>query len=675
MPPNSIYQQHRSAAFYAAASGAAAACLILCGAAAMVFLYAGIAVWPFLMPQAAGLKANAIVAFVLAGFALWGQRAPLVEPDALQRLGKGIAQLLGLAVLAIGAFTLMQFVFNVDLRIDQLLYRESGVLPHPGRMSALSAACFMLAGAGLMMLDVSSRSGHYPAEYFAVLIVALMGIPLIGHLYGAVAMLEAPAAPGVPLQAVFLFMVLAAGMLAARPAHRLMAAWNSTAPGGHLLRSLLPKSILLLVGLDLAVEWGAHRGWLAQESISPMVILLTSGWLAILFWRAAAMLNREYDVRRKGEVALSESTALLRAVSDNTPDAIYVKDRHGRMIFANPATLRMLDKNAAAVIGRGSREIYGNPADAQMVEQSDRAVMASGKPQMVEETVSFPYGCRTFYSTKAPWIDERGEVLGLVGISTDITERKRVEDALREHETQLEALVTARTAEVSELIGHLEATREEEKRAIARELHDDLGSALTALNMHLAILFQQLPNEAKLADRVTQIKSLLSSVTQTTRRIQVGLRPDKLDIFGIKTAIAELAIEFEDYTGVACRVDLPDEELSYAPQIDIALFRMVQEMLNNIAKHAHATRVDIVLDDLDDRVMLSVRDNGVGMPAQQPAGTLTHGLRGMRERAGYLGGEVKIISAPGNGTSIVITLPKKTPAQSAAHAGAAAGRT
>ena len=673
MPPNPIYPEHRSAAFYAAASGAMAACLILCGATAMIFLYAGFAVWPFLMPQATGLKANTIVAFIFAGFALWGQRAPLGEPDALQRLGKGIAQLLGLAVFAIGAFTLMQFLFNVDLRIDQLLYRDSSALPHPGRMPALAAVCFMLAGAGLMMLDINSRSGHYPAEYFAVLIVALMGIPLIGHLYGAVAMLGASSAPGVPLQATLLFMVLAIGMLAARPTHRLMSAWNTTAPGGHLLRSLLPKSVLLLVGLDLAVEWGAHRGLLAQENISPVVLLLTSGWLAILFWRAAAMLNREYDVRRKGEVALSESNALLRAVSDNTPDAIYVKDRQGRMIFANPATLRMLDKNAAAVIGRGSRDIYRNPADAQLVDESDRAVISSGKPQMVEETVSFPYGSRTFYSTKAPWINERGEVLGLVGISTDITERKRVEDALREHETQLEALVTARTAEVSELIGHLEATREEEKRAIARELHDDLGSALTALNMHLAILFQQLPDETKLMDRVAQIKSLLSAVTQTTRRIQVGLRPDKLDIFGIKTAISELAIEFEDYTGVVCRVDLPDEEVSYAPQIDIALFRMVQEALNNIAKHAHATRVDIVLDDLDDRVALSIRDNGVGMPAQQPAGMLTHGLRGMRERAGYLGGEVKIISAPGNGTGIVITLPKEALPQNAAHTGAAEG--
>jgi signal transduction histidine kinase len=250
--------------------------------------------------------------------------------------------------------------------------------------------------------------------------------------------------------------------------------------------------------------------------------------------------------------------------------------------------------------------------------------------------------------------------MGLVGISTDITERKRMEMALKAHETQLEALVAARTAEVSELIGHLETTREEEKRAIARELHDDLGSALTALNMHLSLLFQQMPDEPKFAERATKVKTLLSSITGATRRIQIGLRPDKLDVFGIKVAIAEQAAEFEKYSGVHCVASVPDDAVHYAPRVDIALFRMVQEALNNIAKHAQATHVDVVLDDTDDEIILSVRDNGVGIPPGK-SNTVTHGLRGMRERAGYLGGSVRIESAPGKGTLIVIAIPK-TPA-------------
>jgi len=263
----------------------------------------------------------------------------------------------------------------------------------------------------------------------------------------------------------------------------------------------------------------------------------------------------------------------------------------------------------------------------------------------------------TMHSTKAPWLNANGEVMGLVGISTDITERKRMEDSLKAHETQLEALVAARTAEVSELIGHLETTREEEKRSIARELHDDLGSALTALNMHLSLLFQQMPPEPKFTERSLKIKALLSSITDATRRIQNGLRPDKLDVFGIKIAIAEQAAEFEKYTGVTCNASLPDDRLIYAPRVDIALFRMVQESLNNIAKHAQATHVDVILDDADDEILLTIRDNGVGIPTAQ-SGVITHGLRGMRERAGYLGGSVRVSSSAGGGTTIAISIPK-----------------
>jgi PAS domain S-box-containing protein len=436
-----------------------------------------------------------------------------------------------------------------------------------------------------------------------------------------------------------------------------MSLWNSTSPGGRLLRSLLPNSLLLLVALDFAIKWGVQNGLYGADKASPLLILLSSSLLFVMFSRMAALLNREYEGRRKGEVALAESNALLQVVSDSTPDAIFVKDHEGRMIFANPAKLRLLGRQNDEVIGLRSADLYDDPADAELIDSEDKSVMESGQPKVFEATMTFPYGERTLHSTKAPWRNAKGEVMGLVGISTDITERKRMEDALKAHETQLEALVTARTIEVSELIGHLETTREEEKRAIARELHDDLGSALTALNMHLSLIFQQMPEDQKFTDRAAKIKVLLGSITDATRRIQIGLRPDKLDVFGIKVAIAEQAVEFEKYSGVECNASLPDDPLAYAPRVDIALFRMVQEALNNIAKHARATRVDVVLDDTDDEIMLTVRDNGIGIPSEQP-GVVTHGLRGMRERAGYLGGSVKISSASGNGTTIVITIPK-----------------
>ncbi|MGV3741859.1 MAG: PAS domain-containing sensor histidine kinase [Burkholderiaceae bacterium] len=604
------------------------------------------------VPSFLSMQPPIALGLLMAGAALWLSSEGLALAERWKSRCLLAARILGAIVFLFGIATfLVQFSSSGA---------GTGVTPFAAFASipSLVASGFVLAGISLAFLDSATVKGQYVAEYAALAIAGLMSIPIIGYLYSAGGLVQIASSSAVPLPAAFLLAALAIGLLCARPGHPLMRLWNSTAPGGHLLRELLPKSLLLLVLLDLLVEGGARRGLYARENISSLVVLLTTIWLTVLFWRAASLLNREYDVRRKGEAALSETSALLRAVSDNTPDAIFVKDRRGRIVFANPATLRMLGKSADQVIGRRAGELYSDANAAQIAEASDRSVMESGRAEVVEETLELSGGMRTIYSTKAPWIDARGETLGLVGISVDITERKRMEDALKEHETQLEALVAARTAEVSELIGHLESTREEEKRKIARELHDDLGSALTALNMHLAILFQQMPQDPRLDERSAQVKALLSTVTQTTRRIQAGLRPDKLDIFGIKTAIAEQVLEFEDYTGIRCSASLPDEEVSYTSQIEIALFRMVQEALNNIAKHAKASHVDVVLDDSEDCIMLTVRDNGIGMSAAQAAQTVTHGLRGMRERASYLGGDVQIVSELGKGTRIIITLPK-----------------
>lgn len=551
-----------------------------------------------------------------------------------------------LPLLNLGLGDLFNLIFDADLG-----YLTTG--------DPLISLAFLMFGLSLLLVDYRTSDRHYPSEYLTFVLIGVMGIPLMGHLYYLLSFESLNSGKLMAPFVALLFLILAIGLLYARPNHRLMSLWTSTLPGKSLLRQLLPSSLLLLLILDLVTKWGLKNGVYSTAKASPILLLLSGALLLILFCRTAAILNREYDERRLGEAALAKSNALLRAVSDNTPDAIFVKDINGRMVFANPAKLRMLGKSVEQVIGFGNADIYKDHSDATRINLEDNSVLESGTARVFETTTRFDAGVRTLHSTKAPWLNEAGEVVGLVGISTDMTERKRMEDALKAHETQLEALVAARTSEVSELIGHLEATREEEKRAIARELHDDLGSALTALNMHLSLVFQQIPNDQKVVERIGKIKVLLESITTATRRIQAGLRPDKLDVFGIKVAIAEQAVEFEKYSAVKCNASLPDEDVHYASHVDIALFRMVQEALNNIAKHAQATRVDIVLDDTDDEINLTIRDDGIGIALEQPAAVMTHGLRGMRERAGYLGGSVKVSSTAGKGTSIIIMIPKR----------------
>lgn len=606
-------------------------------------------------------RSHTIIAMMLAGLSLGMQINP--APFAVRianRLLRFIAQGLALFVLLLGICSLVGIVFGMEAAIHSFFSssRFEQFLPDKHTMSFLTTICSILAGCGLLLLDYKTGNKRYPAEYCALAIAALMCIPMINFLFNVQLLSRLVPAAAISREVPPAFVVLAIGMLFSRPSHRMMAILFSPAPGGRLLRSVLPATLVLLVTLDLLAKWGAHQGFYNAELNSPLALLVGGALLMVLFWRAALMLNHEYGTRLKGEAKLARTNDLIRIVSDFTTDAISVKDRKGRYIFANPMALKILGRGLDTVIGHTSGELFTDPEAAANIEESNRTVLKEGKAQAIEFSVNTPTGQRTYYLTTAPWFGKQGEVLGTVGIATDITDRKRSEDALKAQEARLEKLVETRTLEVRELIGHLETMREEEKRAIARELHDDMGASLTALNMHLAILFQQIPNDPGIAERVVQINALLGSVTATKRRIQNGLRPDKLDIFGIKTAITDQAQDFENYTGVTCAVSLPDEDIKYSSELEISLFRMVQEALNNIAKHAKATHVDIILDDDEEYLYLTIRDNGIGMAVEAKPYNPTHGLRGMRERATYFGGSISIDSKPGCGTRISIVLPR-----------------
>ena len=349
--------------------------------------------------------------------------------------------------------------------------------------------------------------------------------------------------------------------------------------------------------------------------------------------------------------------ALLVAVSDNTNDLIFVKNLAGELLFANPAALRALGKTASEALHCTSLALFPDPDDAARIDRDDRHVMHAGASLTLEQTLRTTQGMRTYATTKSPWRDRSGELMGVVGISTDITARKQAEDSLRARELQLEATIAERTAALRELTNHIETIREEEKRAIARELHDDMGATLTSLSMHLQGAYILFPDEEKWALRKSKIKSLLSDVVATTRRMQTSLRPTMLDLFGLKTAIGDLMAEFGAQYGLICHASLPDEEPLLNARLDIGLYRMLQEILNNVAKHANASKVDVILDIDEDRLALTVRDDGIGIAAERLHNPTTYGLRGLRERAAFLGGSISIRGGAAGGTTVMIQIP------------------
>ncbi len=228
-----------------------------------------------------------------------------------------------------------------------------------------------------------------------------------------------------------------------------------------------------------------------------------------------------------------------------------------------------------------------------------------------------------------------------------------------------------RTAELTEMLAYVSGCWDEERRLLARQLHDSLGSSMTALTMHLALLSQHIPAEnTSMRDRSAQMKTLLANIIENNRKMQLELWNDKLEFLGLKAALAELVPEFGAEHGLVARASLPDEDGSYSRTQGVVLLRCAEEGLRNVAAHARATEVDVVLDDDGEQLMLTVRDNGAGLP--EGAGVMDsngyHGLRLLRERARFLGGTLELAAPDGGGALLRMTLPKAPPASAAGAA-------
>jgi signal transduction histidine kinase len=209
---------------------------------------------------------------------------------------------------------------------------------------------------------------------------------------------------------------------------------------------------------------------------------------------------------------------------------------------------------------------------------------------------------------------------------------------------------------LSELLGHLANCWDEERRQLARQLHDNLGSSMTALTMHLGLLAQHLP-EGKARDRAGQMKTLLNTIIETNRKMQLDLWNDKLEFLGIKAALSELATQFSADQSIAARASLPDEELQYTREQGVLLLRCAEEGLRNVAAHARASEAEVILDDDGDQAMLTVRDNGAGLAGHPEESPTCHGIRLLRERARLLGGSLVLSARPEGGAALTLTLP------------------
>ena len=376
-----------------------------------------------------------------------------------------------------------------------------------------------------------------------------------------------------------------------------------------------------------------HEAWMRLTIVAMFLGFgIYSQWIISARWRA------EREAKR--------ANMELKQIFDTAADAMRVVDSDFNTVRVNETFVALSGTTKEEAIGSKCYEVFRGPLchtkDCPLVciLENNRRVEHD-----VEKTRKDGNKIPCIVSA-TPFRGPEGHIIGIVEDFKNISERKKSEQALIQSHERLR-----------ELTSHLQVVREDERALIAREIHDELGQALTALKMDVHWLRKRLSGEKQgLIDKADAMSGLIDSTVYSVRRICAELRPRLLDDFGLSAAIEWEAEEFAKRTDIECEIHSDPEDMTLSHEISTAIFRIFQEALTNIARHANATRVEILLKRNHGRVRMIVRDDGKGINEQEIQNPKSFGIRGIRERVNYLGGKLYILGS-GNGTAVDVVIP------------------
>ncbi|HEV2912213.1 MAG TPA: PAS domain S-box protein [Pyrinomonadaceae bacterium] len=389
---------------------------------------------------------------------------------------------------------------------------------------------------------------------------------------------------------------------------------------------------------------------------------------------------RDVTERRRAEALLQASEERLRLLIESVTDySIIIQDMDGRIEVWNPGAERMFDYTQAEAVGQ-SIEIIFTPEDR--AQGAHLAEMKTAREQGVanDERWHLRKDGSRFYVSGVLTLLRDGGLMGYAKIARDLTESKRTEEELRRARAELELRVVERTSELAEanralrvenaerrqvekarlqLLRQLVRVQDDERRRIARDIHDHLGQQSTALRLQLEALKDQCKGYEELCGPIEQTQEIAARLDADVDFLAWELRPAALDDLGLAATLGNFVKEWSKHFQIPADFHTSgmDEERP-SPEVETSLYRIAQEALNNACKHAQASGVNVLLERRDHSVMLIVEDNGVGFdPSDKEQSEKGLGLLGMRERAGLVGGSLEIESAPNEGTTIFARVP------------------
>jgi PAS domain S-box-containing protein len=348
-----------------------------------------------------------------------------------------------------------------------------------------------------------------------------------------------------------------------------------------------------------------------------------------------------------------DADALFRSVADSAPVMLWMASADAQCTFVNRQWLTFTGRTLEQELGSGwMTGIHSD--DLSRVRDRVAEAMRSNRPLTIEYRLRRADGqYRWVVDAVSPRFDSRGTLVGFVGSTVDLTEHK--EEAVETHQR-----IRDSQEQMRRLAARIQAAREEERSALARELHDELGQTLTAIKLDLGRATGALRDarvSSTVVDRLQSLIGLVEIAIETVKRITTSLRPATLDHLGLPEAIRWEAMGFRARTGLRCHVRADKESTALNPEQQTALFRIFQEALTNVVRHARASAVHVTLAERRGLFDLRIRDNGRGVTDEEVADPRAVGVLGMRERAVLVGGTFTITGRRGKGTTVLVRVP------------------
>lgn len=360
---------------------------------------------------------------------------------------------------------------------------------------------------------------------------------------------------------------------------------------------------------------------------------------------------KDISERKEKEKQLQASETKYRGLAERCSDIVVLVEKTGSRVYWSPSSERILGYSRDELMDRRPEELMGSAEYARMREYISRIIEKGGAAENLDGRMVKKDGTEIIIEWTATPVYHGQQLTGIQFVGRDITTRKKSEEALRKSHKELQSLAK-----------HLESAREQERMTIAREVHDDLGQALTAIKFDLSWMKRHLPDGGadKLMGKIETATKMVNEAIQSVKSISTRLRPEILNDLGLEAAIEWYLDDFRKRTGIDCRSSI--QSLTFASdcmcdQLCISVFRIFQEALTNVARHSRATEIFVKLKKSDGRIEFEVNDNGVGINETYIDGSGAFGLVGIRERVNAFGGKMGISGSSEEGTTLKVVLP------------------